>query len=53
MWLEFQNCGCGFSDKLQKLSIKGFFVQKSRVQNELISKPTAPMLSKSLVWNTF
>ena len=26
-WLEFQNCGCRFSDKLQKLLIKGFLYE--------------------------
>ena len=33
-WLRFQNCGCRFSNTLQKQ----IFVWKSRVQNKLSSK---------------
>ena len=36
--LGFQNCGCIFSYLLKKLMIKGIFVQKIRVQNQIASK---------------
>ena len=36
--LGFQNCGCGFSYFLKNPKIKGTFVQKSRVKNQISSK---------------